>query len=177
MILRISGTYEECSNVEREGSPFSKTYSFLLGSHDLGPAILLVRLRWSIRRSVLLQAAFHAVDGAPADFQAAVDGRGVYACFQELDDLLLDLGALLAAAGHCLLCLFCRVGRLESHGFWYADLAGGPRCFVMRAGWSGAEGRSCIFLWCCGIYGQPFGARTTLPDWMVLRRQPHHGSH
>jgi hypothetical protein len=29
-----------------------------------------------------------------------VDGGGVYAGFQELDDLLLDLGALLAAAGH-----------------------------------------------------------------------------
>ena len=119
MILRISGTYEECSNVGREGSPFSKTYSFLLGSHDLGPAILLVRLRWSIRRSVLLQAAFHAVDGAPADFQAAVDGGEVYACFQELDDLLLDLGALLAAAGHRLLCFI-------------VGLAGwSPRCFGM----------------------------------------------
>ena len=92
---------------------------FLLSSHDLGPAILLVRLRWSIRRSVLLQAAFHAVDGAPADFQAAVDGRGVYACFQELDDLLLDLGALLAAAGHRLLCFI-------------VGLAGwSPRCFGM----------------------------------------------
>ena len=85
---------------------------FLLSSHDLGPAILLIRLRRGIRRSVLLQAAFRAVDGAPADFQAAVDGRGVNACFQELDDLLLDLGALLAAAGHCVLCFvfYCWVG-------------------------------------------------------------------
>lgn len=49
---------------------------------------------------MLLQAALHAVNGAAANFQAAVDGGGVYAGFQELDDLLLDLGALLAAAGH-----------------------------------------------------------------------------
>lgn len=58
---------------------------------------------------MLLQTAFHAVDGAAADFQAAVDGRGVDAGFEELDDLLLDLVALFAAAGHCFF-LFCFAG-------------------------------------------------------------------
>jgi hypothetical protein len=60
---------------------------------------------------MLLQTAFHAVDGAPADFQTAVDGGGVYAGFQELDDLLLDMGALLAAAGHCI-CVFDEIPRV-----------------------------------------------------------------
>lgn len=90
---------------ESKGNLHQQTYKLLLSSHDLGPAILLVGFRRGVCSSVLLQTAFHAVDGAPADFQTAVDGGGVYAGFQELDDLLLDMSALLAAAGH-FICVF-----------------------------------------------------------------------
>lgn len=72
----------------------------LLGGHDFRPAILLVGLRRGVCGPMLLQASLHAVYRAPPDLQTAVDGGGVYACFQELDDLLLDMVALFATAGH-----------------------------------------------------------------------------
>ena len=49
---------------------------------------------------MLLQASFHAIDGATPDLETAVDGRRVEACFQQLFDVLLHLWRLLASAWH-----------------------------------------------------------------------------
>jgi hypothetical protein len=127
------------------------TYLLLLSSHDLRPAILLIRLGGRIRGAVLLQTSFHAVDRAAADFQAAVDGCRVDAGFEELDDLLLHVGSLFAAAGHDggVVSDFgremgCFVPRLD-----------GPTCFwceelVMLAGESAGFWRVRVALVCFG---------------------------
>lgn len=49
---------------------------------------------------MLLQAPFHAVDAAPSNLQAPVDGRRVEARFQQLLDVLLHVRWLLAGTGH-----------------------------------------------------------------------------
>lgn len=49
---------------------------------------------------MLLQAALHAINRAPADLQTTVNSGGVYAGLQELYDLLLHIGTLLATARH-----------------------------------------------------------------------------
>lgn len=78
----------------------AKSYLLLLSGQHLWPSILLVRLRWGVRGAMLLQATLHAIDAAPSHLQAAVDGGGIDPGFEEFDDLLLYIGALLAAARH-----------------------------------------------------------------------------
>jgi hypothetical protein len=72
----------------------------LLSAQHLRPSILLIRLRWGVSGAMLLQATLHAIDTAPSHFQPAVDSGGIDPGFEELDDLLLYIGALLATARH-----------------------------------------------------------------------------
>jgi hypothetical protein len=127
------------------------TYLLLLNSHDLRPAILLIRLGRSVRGAMLLQTSFHAIDRAAADFQAAVDGCWVDAGFEEFDDLLLHVGGLFATAGH---------GDGVVFGFWSGDgcfvpRLDGPTCFwceeeVILAGESAGFWRVRVALVCFG---------------------------
>jgi hypothetical protein len=78
------------------------------------------------------------IDWAAAAFQTAPDARGVYACFQECADLLLDEEALFAAAGHyrCVCIFFSFRTSFVFEGLGFGWLVGGPKCFVafvMRA--------------------------------------------
>jgi hypothetical protein len=78
----------------------AKSYLLLLSAQHLRPSILLIRLRWGVSGAMLLQATLHAIDTAPPDLQTAVDSGGINACFEELDNLLLHICALLATARH-----------------------------------------------------------------------------
>lgn len=49
---------------------------------------------------MLLQASLHAIDGAPTDLQAPMNGGRVEARLQKFFDVLLDLRRLLASAWH-----------------------------------------------------------------------------
>lgn len=84
-----------------------KTYLFLLGSHHLRPAILFICLWRSVSGAMLLQTPLHAIYGAPANLQTTVNGGRVYAGLEELNDLLLHIGILLATARHA--CVLRRV--------------------------------------------------------------------
>ena len=66
---------------DRKNYETHETYLLLLHRHDLRPTILLIRLCRRVRGAVLLKASLHAIDGAAADFEAAVDGRGIDAGF------------------------------------------------------------------------------------------------
>lgn len=77
-----------------------RTYQFLLRTQHFRPPILLIQTRRHVRRAMLRETAFHAVDGTSADFQTTVDRRRVETGFEEFLDLRLGLGGLFAGAGH-----------------------------------------------------------------------------
>jgi len=74
---------------------------------------------------MLGKTSLHAIDGAPADFQSSVDSGGIYPCFQKLDDLLLNVGILLATTRH-------------DDGVWRRSLSVVPQV-VLVPGVSGAR--------------------------------------
>lgn len=89
-----------CLQHKKTTSDKAKSYLLLLNGQHLRPSILLIRLRWGVSGAMLLQATLHAIDAAPSHLQSAVDGGGIDAGFEKLDDLLLDIGTLLATARH-----------------------------------------------------------------------------
>lgn len=98
-IERKSGTTRE-NPPPLVNSRARSTYQFLLSREYFRPTILLIQFLGHVIRSMLLQTSLHAIDGAPAHFQAAVDCRGIKPGFEEFFDLLLNFGVLLATSRH-----------------------------------------------------------------------------
>lgn len=76
------------------------TYQLLVGSQDFRPTILFIQLLGHVVCAMLLQASLHAINGAPAHFEATMNRSGIKARLEQLFYLLLDLWCLFARARH-----------------------------------------------------------------------------